>query len=101
MKCHGRVRELLSLLEKSRKNIFTIWFTKTIFVKHIKNLPQHSSEKFIGDNLSITDIALRNWDLSIIGIAQSFFGIIDYRYHCSAKRFIVSITAGTQVPVIA
>ena len=30
------------------------------FVKHIKNLPQHLSEKCIGDNLSITDIALKN-----------------------------------------
>ena len=30
------------------------------FVKHIENLPQHLSEKFIGDNLSIIDIALRN-----------------------------------------
>ena len=30
------------------------------FVKHIENLSQHLSEKFIGDNLSITDIALRN-----------------------------------------
>ena len=29
------------------------------FVKHIENL-QHLSEKFIDDNLSITDIALRN-----------------------------------------
>ena len=33
---------------------------KKNFVKHIKNLPQHLSEKFIGDNLSITDIVLRN-----------------------------------------
>ena len=30
------------------------------FVTHIENLPQHLSEKFIGDNLSIIDIALRN-----------------------------------------
>ena len=30
---------------------------KTNFVKHIENLPQHLSKKFIGDNLSITDIA--------------------------------------------
>ena len=33
---------------------------KIYFVKHIVNLPQHLSEKFIGDNLSIIDIALRN-----------------------------------------
>ena len=30
------------------------------FIKHIKNLLQHLSEKFIGDNLWITGIALRN-----------------------------------------
>ena len=45
---------------------------KKIFVKHIKNLPQHLSKKFIGDSSSITDIALRNRDLSIIRIAQGF-----------------------------
>ena len=33
---------------------------KKNFVKHIENLPQHLSKKFIGDNLSITDIALKN-----------------------------------------
>ena len=61
--------------------------------KHIENLPQHLSEKFIGDNLSIIDIALRNLDLSIIGIAQGFFEVIDYRYRFSTKKFIVPITA--------
>ena len=30
------------------------------FVKHIEGLPQHLLEKFIGDNLAITDTALRN-----------------------------------------
>ena len=30
------------------------------FVKRIENLPQHLSEKFIGDNLLINDIALKN-----------------------------------------
>ena len=30
------------------------------FVKHIENLPQHLSKKFIGDDLLITDYALRN-----------------------------------------
>ena len=43
---------------------------------HIENSFQYLSENFIGDNLSITDIAFRNWDLSIIGIAQRFFEII-------------------------
>ena len=34
-------------------------------------------------NLSIIDIASRNLDLSIIGIAQGFFEVIDYRHHFS------------------
>ena len=62
------------------------------FVKRFENLPQHLSEKFIGDNLSITDIALKNCYLSIIGIAQDCSEVIDYRYRFSAKRFIVPIT---------
>ena len=33
---------------------------KKNFFKHIENLPQDLSEKFIGDILSIIDIALRN-----------------------------------------
>ena len=33
---------------------------KKNFVKHIENLPQHLSEKFIGNSLSIIDIALGN-----------------------------------------
>ena len=32
---------------------------KKNFVKHIENLPQHISDKFIGDDSSITDIALK------------------------------------------
>ena len=48
--------ELLSFLEKFRKNIFAIRLTKKNFVKHIENL-QHLSK-----NLSaiIDDIALKN-----------------------------------------
>ena len=46
------------------------------FAKHIENLPHRLSEKFIGDTISITDIALKNGYLSIIGIAQGFFEII-------------------------
>ena len=65
-------------------------FKKKNFVKHIENLPQHLSKKFMGDNSSITDIALRNGDL-LIGTAQGFFNIIDYRF--STERFIVPITA--------
>ena len=78
---------------KIQKNTFVICLTrKKHFVKHIENLPQHLSENFIGDNSSITDITWRNWDLSIIGIAQSIFEIIDYRYRFSTERFIVPIT---------
>ena len=43
-------------------------------------------------NLSIIDIALRNSDLSIIGIAQGFFEIIAYRYRFSTERFIEPIS---------
>ena len=78
-----------------------IWLKEKNFVKHIENLPQHLSEKFIGDNLSITDIALRNWDLSIIGIAQSVFEIIDYRYRFSTERFTALITEITQYFMLA
>ena len=66
---------------------------KKPFIKHIENSPQHLSEKFIGDNASITAIALRNWDLSIVGVAQGFLEIIDYRYRFYTERFIVPITA--------
>ena len=71
-----------------------MWFElqEKNFVKHSENLPQHLPEKFIGDNLSITDIAWRNWDLSIVGIAQSIFEIIGYRYRFSTERFIMPIT---------
>ena len=55
----------LKILEKHFCNLTY----KKKFGKLIENLPQHLSEKFIGDNLSTTDIALRNRDLSIIGIA--------------------------------
>ena len=75
-----------------QKNIFAIRLTKKNFVKHIENLPQHLSEKFIRDTLSIIDITLRNRDLSIIGIAQGFFEVMDYRYCFSTERFIVPMT---------
>ena len=45
--------------EKSRKTFLQLTCKKN-FVKHIENLSQRLSEKFIDDNLSITDIALRN-----------------------------------------
>ena len=57
--CHDRVSKLLSF-EKSRKTFLQFDLRKKNFVKHIENLKQHLSEKLIGDNLSITDIDLRN-----------------------------------------
>ena len=66
-----------------------MWLAKN-FIKIFENLPQHLSGKFIDDNLSITDIALKNWDLSVIDIAQSFFEVIDYRYRFNTERFIVA-----------
>ena len=63
----------------SLKNLET-HFCNVTCKKTIENLPQHLSEKFIGNNWSITDIALKIWDLSIIGIAQGFLEVIDYRY---------------------
>ena len=68
---------------------------KKNFVKIIENLLQYFSEKFVGDNLSITDIAIKNWDLSIVGIAQGFFEVIDHRYRFSTERFIVAIFEAT------
>ena len=53
------------LFLKNLENTFLQFDLQKNFVKHIENLPQHLSEKFIGDNLLIIDIALRNWDLSV------------------------------------
>ena len=47
-------------LKNLEKHFRNLTYKKKYFVEHIKNLPQHLSEKFIGDNLSITDIFLRN-----------------------------------------
>ena len=47
-------------LKNLEKTFLQFDLQKKNFVKHIENLPQHLSEKFIGDNLSIIDIALRN-----------------------------------------
>ena len=40
-------------LENLEKHFCNSTYKKN-FVKHIENLPQHLSEKFIGDNLSIS-----------------------------------------------
>ena len=64
-----------------RQIVWTALFSWKIaiwLIKKFRQTHQKFAEKFIGDNLSITYIALRNWDLSIsIGIALSFFEIID------------------------
>ena len=49
-----------SLFLKNVEKHCDLTFKNKNFVKHTENLPQYLSEKFIGDNLSITDIALRN-----------------------------------------
>ena len=49
-----------SLFLKNLETHFCDVTCKKNFVKRIKNLSQHLSEKFIGDNLLITDIALKN-----------------------------------------
>ena len=64
VQCQGRVRALLFFLEKSIKT-FLQFDLKKNFVKHIENLQKQFFEKFIGDNSSITDIALRNRNLSV------------------------------------
>ena len=52
-------RELLSFFEKSIKTFFQFHLQKS-FVKRIENLLLQLSKKFIGDNLSITDISSRS-----------------------------------------
>ena len=47
------------LLKNVLKHFCNLTYTKKKFVTHIENLPLHLSEKFIGDSLSITDIASR------------------------------------------
>ena len=47
-------------LKNLGKHFCDLTYNTKNFVKHIENLPQHLSEKFIGVNLSITDIASRN-----------------------------------------
>ena len=44
-------------LKSLQKHFCDLTCKKNNFVKHIENLPEHLSENFIGDNLSITDIA--------------------------------------------
>ena len=62
-----------SLFLKNLDKYFRNSTYKNSFVKHMESLPLHLSEKFIGDNLSITPIVLTN--SPIIGIAQSFLKI--------------------------
>ena len=67
-------------LKNQEKHFCDLTYKKKNFVKHIESLAQYLWEKFIGDNLSIIDIALR------------IFEIIDYRYRFSTERFIVPNT---------
>ena len=67
-------------------------FCKLTYRKKTSSNTTKFTATFIGDNSSITNIAVRNCNLSIIGIAQSIFEIIDYRHRFSTERFIVPIT---------
>ena len=64
IQCHGRVMNCSFSLKNLETYFCTVTCKKKIvkvlvkLVKTIDNLPQHLSEKFIGDNLSITDISL-------------------------------------------
>ena len=108
LKCYCSLKtSLFVLFNATAESVNCCFFLKNVethfcnvickknFVKYFENLLQHVSEKFIGDNLSITDIALKNWDLSIIGNVQRFFDVIDYRYSFNTERFIVPITGFT------
>ena len=76
-------------LKNLEKHFCNSTYKKKNFVKHFENLPPHQSEKFIGDNLLITDIALRYWDLSIIGISFRAFlklSVIVVAYEYASRR---------------
>ena len=70
----GRVRELVSFFQKSRRTFLQFDLRKKNFVEHIEK----NTATFIGKiyRRYFIDIALRNLDLSIIDIAQDFFEII-------------------------
>ena len=67
--CCNLIKSLLVLFDATAEFVNSSLFSKNLekhfcnlayeknYVKHIENLPQHLSEKFIGDNLSITVIA--------------------------------------------
>ena len=57
--CHGRSINCSFFLKSLETHFCIVTCTKN-FVKIIENLPQHLSEKFMGDILSITNIALKN-----------------------------------------
>ena len=54
------------VLKNLEKHFCDLTHKKKNFIEHIENLLQHLSEKFISDNLSITDIVLKNWDLLLV-----------------------------------
>ena len=67
-----------SLFLKNLETHFSNVTCKKNFVKHVENLQQHLSENFIGDNLSIIDIALKIeiYQLSVSPKAFSKLSII-------------------------
>ena len=79
-----------SLFLKNLETHFCNVTCKKNFVKCIKNLSQHLSEKFI-------DYRYRFKKLRFIGIAKDFFEVIDYRYRFSTERFVVPITGYVQL----
>ena len=101
--CWNFKKSLFVLFNATAKSVNCSIFSKNL-EKHFSNLTykthskftqQHLSKKFIGDNSSITDIALKNGDLSIIGIVQSCFEIIDYRY-----RLRLSVQKSLSCPLL-
>ena len=97
--CYNLTKSLLVLFNATAESVNCSLFLKNLekhfcnltykknFVKHIKNLPQNLSENFIGDNLSITDIAFIDYRYR-----PRFLEIIDYRYRFSTEKFIVPTT---------
>ena len=83
-------------LENLEKDFCCLTYMKKTFVKHIEKLLQHFSKKFIGDNLWITNVSLRNCNLSVLhcSAVQSVFRIIGYIIIIAlvaTERFIVPI----------
>ena len=59
--------------EKSRKTLLLFDLQEKNCVKHIENFPQHLSEKFIRDNLSITDVSLQEIEIYRLSVSPRAF----------------------------